>query len=122
MSTCLFYHKMLYYLHSGDIAHLVERLVRNQQVVGSSPIISKKRCSLTKESFFIFKALSVRKFRTRSVGSADQREEKAARTPPSATGAACREATGGCRPKGESDYLHKINALLPKRVFLFLKH
>ena len=25
---------------TGDIAHLVERLVRNQQVVGSSPIIS----------------------------------------------------------------------------------
>ncbi len=59
MATCFFYHKMLYYPHSGDIAHLVERLVRNQQVVGSSPIISKKRYSLSKESFFIFKAIDV---------------------------------------------------------------
>ena len=31
---------VVYSAQSGDIAHLVERLVRNQQVVGSSPIIS----------------------------------------------------------------------------------
>ena len=33
---------VVYSAQSGDIAHLVERLVRNQQVVGSSPIISKQ--------------------------------------------------------------------------------
>ena len=60
--TCFFHHKMLYYPHSGDIAHLVERLVRNQQVVGSSPIISIiNQHSLTKREFFYFKAIDVNK-------------------------------------------------------------
>ena len=54
MATCFFYHKMLYYPHSGDIAHLVERLVRNQQVVGSSPIISIKLMLSYQREFFLF--------------------------------------------------------------------
>ena len=35
---------------SGELAHLVERLVRNQKVTGSSPVFSTSFCSVKEES------------------------------------------------------------------------
>ncbi len=40
----------------GVVAHLVEHLVRNQKVVGSSPIYSTKKETISVLSFFCFEA------------------------------------------------------------------